>query len=123
MKRHVTLKHVEHKTPVRNLIEDMLDRLEEQTKSIDHGSVSAHVAIEQNVPRALFSISLTCHVPKKALVAHEEGHDAAATIRAGFSEIARQVEKYRDKHHAACQSRETINERLEPAVPDTDDEE
>ncbi len=123
MKRFVTLKHVEHKTPVRNLVEDLLDRLEEQTKVVDQGSVSTHVAIEQNVPRALYTISLTCHVPKKALVVHEEGHEAAATIREAFDEISRQFVKYKDKQNAASQGRETIRHQPEEAVLADEDEE
>lgn len=123
MKRHVTLKHIEAKGPVRHLVEELLDRLEEQTKHIDHGSVATHVAIEQNSARALFTISLTCNVPKKALVVHEEGHEAAATIREAFSEIARQVDKYKEKlRNGALHDRGTIREGIEAGVGEQEQE-
>lgn len=94
MKRTIELKHVGAAKPyVRRLLEELLDRLEEKLRHVPSDAVSAHALFEENGTHKLYRASLTCHIPGRTMVAHEERRDAGAAIRDTFAEMARQMEK------------------------------
>ena len=119
MKRIIELKHVVGpKRHVRALLEDLLDRLEGKLQHFQGDSVSVHALFEVNGAHKLYRAALTCHVPGRTAVAHEEAHDAGDVIRAVFAEVERQLEK-----HKAVLRREPLrkraqrNERRSAAAP------
>ena len=97
MRRQIIMKHVQPKKHLRGLVDELLDRLEQQAEAFDRGSVSTHVTLEQNEAHSLFSVNLSCTVPKKTLAVREEGHEAGDIIREAFSELERQLKKYKAK--------------------------
>jgi ribosomal subunit interface protein len=93
VKRFIELKHVRGKETVRTLLHELIDRLEERLQHFAADAVSVHAVFEENGSRTLFRSSVTCHLPKHVVAAHEEGRDAGLAIRKTFAEIERQLEK------------------------------
>ena len=93
MKRLVDLKHVGPTDQVRELLDDLMDRLEVRLGHFPSGSVSTHVVFDEHKAHKLYRIALTCHVPGHVAVAHKEHRDAGAVIREAFSDVERQLDK------------------------------
>ena len=93
MKRIIELKHVGPKQHVRNLLEELIARLEERLSHFPDDAVTVHIVFEENGSHKLFRTSLSCHVPGHTVAAHEEGREAGTTIRDAFADIERQLEK------------------------------
>ena len=94
MKRTIEFKHVGPKAQVRQLIEELSDRLDERLRHFPDEVVSLHILFEENGSHTLYRTALTCHVPGRIVAAHEESREAGATIRKAFEEVERQVDKY-----------------------------
>jgi len=79
--------------------------------------------VEQNVVRALYSISLTFDLPGNTLAAREQQHDLKAGIRAAFAELERQLEKHkatvRGEHWKRPKRREEVREMKAQAASST----
>ena len=117
MQHSLTLKHVQIKPFFRNLVEELLARLEEQTATFGDTAVFTHVVIEQNKARTLFRVSLNATFPRKTLAVHEEGHDAVKTVREAFDELERQLNKFKAKlshEHRRKQSKHKTKVLVEP---------
>jgi ribosome-associated translation inhibitor RaiA len=95
MQRIIELKHVAPQAHVRQLLDELIDRLERQLKHFPQESVSIHVLFEENGTHQLFRTALTCHIPGRIIAAHDEGRDPGRTIREAFAEVRRQLEKRR----------------------------
>jgi len=93
MKRTIELKHVGPKDHVRRVLEELITRLEDRLRHFPEDAVSLHVLFEENGSHELFRTSVTCHVPKHLVAAHEENRDPGVSIRKAFAEIERQLEK------------------------------
>lgn len=93
MKRIIELKHVGPKAVVRQLLEDLIDRLEERLRHFKQDALSIHVLFDENGSHKLYRTSLSCHLPGHMIAAHEEGRDPGLTIRKAFAEVERQLEK------------------------------
>ena len=93
MKRFIELKHIGPKGHVRHLIEDLMDRLEDKLAHFEADAVSVHALFEENGTRKIARTSVTCHIPRHVVAAHEEGREGGATIRRAFKEVERQLEK------------------------------
>ncbi len=94
MKRVIELKHVGPKPHVRQLIEELIDRLEDKLQHFPSDAVSIHVLFEENGSHKVFRTSLTCHIPGHTAAAHDEGREGGQTIHAAFEELERQLLKY-----------------------------
>ncbi len=93
MKRFIELKHVGPKEHVRRLIEGLMDHFEEKVAHFSPDAVSVHTVFEENGTHTLYRTSVTCHIPRHVVAAHEEGREAGATIRRAFKEVERQLDK------------------------------
>lgn len=107
MKRIIELKHVGPKAVVRQLLEDLIDRLEERLSHFKQDALSLHVLFDENGSHKLYRTSLSCHLPGHMIAAHEEGRDPGLTIRKAFAEVERQLEKQK-----AFMRREHLRKRL-----------
>lgn len=116
MKRTIEIKHVEPKDHVRQLLEELCDRLEEKLQHFRQESVSIHVQFEENGRRTLSHIALSCHVPGHMVAAHEEGRVPGTIIRKAFKEIERQLEK--QKAHVRGDYQLRRRRRQARAVPE-----
>ena len=116
MKRIIELKHVGAKRHVWTLLEELIDRLEEKLQHFSADSVSLHVVFEENGTHKLYRTSLTCHVPKHTVAAHEERRVAGEAIRKAFAEVERQLEKRKAiaRHEKQLRSIKRSRRRLEP---------
>lgn len=99
MKRIIELKHVGPKEHVRNLLQELIARLEEKLVHIPDDAASIHVVFEENTAHKIYRTSVTCHVPRQIAAAHEERRDAGESIRKAFAEINRQVQKHQAIRH------------------------
>ena len=99
MKRIIELKHVGPKEHVRNLLQELIARLEEKLVHVPDDAASIHVVFEENTAHKLYRTSVTCHVPRQIAAAHEERRDAGESIRKAFAEISRQVQKQQALQH------------------------
>ncbi|HAM40727.1 MAG TPA: hypothetical protein DDX89_08865 [Candidatus Omnitrophica bacterium] len=93
MKRFIELKHIGPKGHVRRLIEALCDRLEDKLAHFEADAVSVHAVFEENGTHKLARTSVTCHVPRHVIAAHDEGREGGTTIRRAFEEVERQLEK------------------------------
>ena len=93
MQSAIELKHVGPKAHVRQLLEDLIGRLEAKLSHVRSDAISMHVVFEENGSRTLYRTSLTCHIPGHLVAAHEERRDAGLSIRKAFAELERQLEK------------------------------
>lgn len=93
MKRFIELKHVRGKDQVRALLDELIDRLDEKLTHFPSDAVSVHAVFEENGNRKVYRSSVTCHLPRHMVAAHEEGRDPGVVIRASFDEVERQLEK------------------------------
>jgi len=93
MQRMIEIKRVGPRGHVRQLLEELLGRLEHKLRHFPEDAVSVRVVFEENGSRTLSRASLTCHVPGHTIAAHEEQRDAGAAIRGVFAEVERQLEK------------------------------
>lgn len=85
----------EPKEGIRNLIENLLTRLEKRAKAFPPEAISARVLVEQNPAHKLYHVSITLDVPQKSLAAKKETHDLEAGIREAIKEIERQLEDHK----------------------------
>ena len=99
MKRIIELKHVGPKEHVRNLLQELIARLEEKLVHVPDDAASIHVVFEENAAHKIYRTSVTCHVPRQIAAAHEERRDAGESIRKAFAEISRQVQKHQAIRH------------------------
>ncbi len=93
MKCAIELKHVGPRSHVQQLIEELVARLEDKLSHFPSDSLSLHVAFEENGSHKLYRMSISCHLPKHTVAAHQEGRDAGLCIRKAFAEVQRQLEK------------------------------
>ena len=93
MKRSIDVKHVAARRVVQTLLDDLMDRLEEKLKHFPDDAVSVRAVFEENGRRTLYRTSLTCHVPRHTIVAHDEHRDPGLSIRNAFAEVERQLER------------------------------
>lgn len=93
MQRTIEVKHVQPKAHVRQLLEELIERLERQLRHFPDEAVSVHVLFEENGSRQLYRTSITCHVPGRMVAAHEEHREPGAAIREAFAEVRRQIAK------------------------------
>jgi ribosome-associated translation inhibitor RaiA len=101
MKHNVEFKHFEPYQKTRNLIEELVKKLDKRTKRFPPDEVFLRLLIEENPVRKLYHVSLTLEIPgkspatKKTLATKEERHDLIETLRDAFDEIERQLEAYK----------------------------
>ena len=115
MKRTIELKHVEAKGHVRQLIEELLSRLEDKLRHFRQDAVSVHVLFEENGNRSLYRASLSCHIPKHMIAAHEENRQPGVAIRRAFAEVERQLEKQSTRFYRAQQRKRALRAPLPEA--------
>lgn len=121
MKRTIELKHVGPKEHVRQLIDDLLDRLDAKLAHYPEETVSVHALFEENGTHKLYRASLTCHVPGHMAAAHEESREAGLAIRKAFSELERQLEKCDMTTRRRRQQRKAEAGDRQPAVEPEED--
>ena len=108
MKRTIELKHVEAKGHVRRLIEELISRLEDKLRHFRQDAVSVHVLFEENGNRSLYRTSLSCHIPRHMIAAHEENRQPGVAIRRAFAEVERQLEKQTARFYRAQQRKRAL---------------
>jgi ribosomal subunit interface protein len=95
MKHNIEFKQFEPTTHVRELVEELISRLEKHMKKFSEDAVFLRVLIEENAVRTLYHVSITLDLPGKILATKEERHDVVEAIRDAFTEIEQQVEKFK----------------------------
>src|SRR5262245_50234398 len=114
MNRNIEFKGFEPHQRIRKLIDQLTSKVEKNTKIFSPELVHLRVRIEQNSAKTLYTASITLDLPGKKLAAREEQHDEQAAMRAAFTEIERQLKKYkanlRQEHWKRPERREEIRE-------------
>jgi RNA polymerase sigma factor (sigma-70 family) len=81
---------------LRELVEELIARLDRHAPHSPADTILLRLFVDENAPRKLYHVSLTCDVPGRMLAAQEERHDAEEAVRKVFVEIERQLEKHKD---------------------------
>lgn len=93
MKLQVTFKGFEeHARPD---LSKWIEKLERQLKHVPQDELFLHGSIERHLTRSLYRISLMLHVPRRTLVATEQDNELEVALKEAFTELERQVEKYK----------------------------
>ena len=98
MKSTIELKHVGPRQHVQGIIEELIARVEEKLQHFRSQEVSIHVVFEENGSHKLFRTSLTCHIPRCVVAAHEEHRESGVSIRHAFAELERQLERHLSRY-------------------------
>jgi len=95
MQRNIEFKDFEPNESVKTVIGRLISKL--QTRASRHSPELIHLRLmlDENATRKLYHVSLTLHLSGRTLAAKEEQHEMYSAIRAAFSEIERQLEKYK----------------------------
>jgi len=81
---------------LRELVEELIARLDRHAPHSPADTIFLRLFVDENAPRKLYHVSLTCDVPGRMLAAQEERHDAEEAVRKVFVEIERQLEKHKE---------------------------
>jgi ribosomal subunit interface protein len=81
---------------LRELVEELIARLGRHAPHSPADTIFLRLFVDENAPRKLYHVSLTCDVPGRMLAAQEERHDAEEAVRKVFVEIERQLEKHKE---------------------------
>ena len=95
MNCNIEFKGFEPKQRIRELIEELIQKLERRAKGLSPDVAFWKVLVEENSVRKLYPVSITLKLPGKTLATKEERHDLEASIKDAFAEIERQWKKYR----------------------------
>ncbi|MBI3009449.1 MAG: HPF/RaiA family ribosome-associated protein [Candidatus Omnitrophica bacterium] len=93
MKKSIEIKHVGPREVVQQLLEERIERLANKLRHFPPDSLSLHVLFDENAPRRLYRVAVSCHLPKHTVAAREERHQAGEAIKEAFAELERQLEK------------------------------
>jgi ribosomal subunit interface protein len=115
MKRTIEIKHVAPREQVRQLLEELCDRLEEKLQHFRQDAVSLHVQFEESGNRKLCRTSVSCHIPGHMVAAHEESRTPGPSIRKAFKELERQLSRHK-AHMLGKQRARRSPRRLPTAV-------
>ena len=80
---------------IQKLIKELIAKTEKKTKGLSPDTAFLRLLLEENLARKLYRVSIILELSGKTLVAKEERHNLAETIRHAFSEIDRQLEAYK----------------------------
>ncbi len=100
MINNVTYRHLDkaEKAKARQAIQAHADKdLSPLSQHFDDQLVRLHGLVERHTKRRLYRTSLQLQLPRKVLVAREEGEDIELVLRDAFTELARQLKKYKSQ--------------------------
>src|SRR5262245_31559265 len=95
MKSNIEFKDFQAPESVRKLIDRRTSKLEKNLRKFSPELVYLRLMVEQNTVRSLYTISITLDLPGTTLAAREEQHDVQDGIRRAFSELERQLDRYK----------------------------
>jgi len=98
MINNVTYRHLDkaEKAKARQAIKAYADKdLSPLLQHFGDELVRLHALVERHTRRRLYRTSLQLQLPRKVLVAREEGEDIELVLRDAFAELARQLKKYK----------------------------
>jgi ribosome-associated translation inhibitor RaiA len=80
---------------IQKLIQELITKNEKKTNGFSSDMAFLRLLLEENSARKVYCVSINLELPGKTLVAKEERHNLAETIRHAFTEIDRQLEAYK----------------------------
>jgi ribosomal subunit interface protein len=96
VRRNLEFKNFSPSHRLRELVEELIARLGRHAPHSPADTIFLRLFVDENAPRKLYHVSLTCDVPGRMLAAQEERHDAEEAVRKVFVEIERQLEKHKE---------------------------
>jgi ribosomal subunit interface protein len=96
VRRKLEFKNFSPSHRLRELVEELIERLDRHAPHSPDDTILLRLFVDENAPRKLYHVSLTCDVPGRMLAAQEERHDAEEAVRKVFVEIERQLEKHKE---------------------------
>jgi ribosomal subunit interface protein len=106
MQTTFTTKHFEDDTLVRGHFEEKAAKLKKHLSRFKDALVYLHGCVERNPHREECYATLSLYMPSCALHCRERGGDGLAALNAAFLDIARQIEKHKDKLNREKRRRE-----------------
>lgn len=97
MKTAFVTSHVEDNGTMRDSFEERASRLEKHVKRFKDDLVFLHGAVDKNPHKHEFYATLSLYLPSVTLHCRERGGDFTSALNSAFLDIARQIEKYKDK--------------------------
>ena len=95
MTRNVEYKNFQPDEQTRKIIDRLTSKLERNASSVSPEVLHLRVFVELIPVHTLYRSSIHLDVPGNQLVARQEQHDVKAGIRAAFTDIDRQLKKYK----------------------------
>jgi len=113
VRRNLEFKNFSPSHRLRELVEELIARLDRHAPHSPADTIFLRLFVDENAPRKLYHVSLTCDVPGRMLAAQEERHDAEEAVRKVFVEIERQLEKHKETlSHSSLYKRPARREEL-----------
>src|SRR5262245_19374082 len=113
VRRNLEFKNFAPGHRLRELWEELIACLDRHAPHSPADTIFLRLFVDENAPRKLYHVSLTCDVPGRMLAAQEERHDAEEAVRKVFVEIERQLEKHKETlSHSSLYKRPARREEL-----------
>lgn len=97
MKQEITLRDLPDEARLTPLVHRLVGRVEHQAVPSWHRTGVLRAVIQKYATRRWYRVSLVLSVPRRTLVAHDEGPQPEKVLRAAFVELERQLRK--EKSH------------------------
>ena len=95
MNFNIEFKDLTPQKKIQKLIQELITKTEKKTNGFSSDTAFLRLLLEEKSARKLYRVSINLKLSGKTLVAKEERHNLAETLRHAFSEIDRQLEAYK----------------------------
>jgi len=97
MKTTFTVTHLESNDIIKRHFDDKVQRLGKYLKRFKDDLIYLHGALDKNPHQDEFYASLSLYLPSVVLHCRERGTDYASALNTAFLDMARQIEKHKEK--------------------------
>ncbi len=97
MKTTFTVTHMEENAIIKDHFEDRVSKLDKYLKRFRADLVYLHGTLDKNPHKEEFYASLSLYLPSATLHCRERAEDSVTAMNLAFLDLARQIEKHKDK--------------------------
>ena len=97
MKTTFTVSHMQENSVIKDHFEEKISGLNKYLKRLKDDLVYLHGTLDKNPHKEEFYATLSLYLPSLTLHCRERGEDYALAMNLAFVDMARQIEKHKDK--------------------------
>ncbi len=97
MQTTFVVRHMEESPDIKAYFEDRVSRIRKYLMRFKEELTTLHASLDKNPHKGEYFASLSLYIPSGALHCRERAEDAKAALSEAFLDMARQIEKHKDK--------------------------